>query len=124
MMLFILTISSNARTLEDIVKNGPWKAKVTFKVLDSQTLKPLPDCKITLKSSVFDKIHKKFIGKTNTEGIYIFEEKVYILNAIFEKENYYNSYAEINFNLSKFDYSKGAIYQPWNQEIVVKLRKK
>ena len=119
-MLCIITITVNANS---IIKNGPWKAKVTIKVLDSQTLKPLQNCKVTL-TSYFDKnIYDKFKGHTDLKGLYIFEGKVYVLKALFKKDGYYNSYTDINFNLSKFDCSKGAIYQPWNQEIVVKLRK-
>ena len=125
LLIFILILTATiAVNASRIAKNGLWKAKVTFKVLDSQTLKPLPDCKIILKSSIYDKVRNKFTGNTNTEGMYIFEDKVYILDALLKKDGYYSSSTEINFNLSKFDYSKGAIYQPWNQEIIVKLGKK
>ncbi len=120
MMLLLITITVNANR---IAKNGPWKAKVTVKVLDSQTLKPLPDCKVTM-ISLINKVHKKYIGETGNKGIYVFENKVYNLKAKFTKEGYYNSYTEILFDNSKFDFKKGSIFEPWNQEIVVKLRKK
>ncbi len=119
-MLLLITITVNAN---DVVKNGPWKAKFTIKVLDSQTLKPLPDCKVSISSTIYSRTQNKFIGKTDTAGIYIFNDKVYSTRAYIEKDNYYGSSTDVNFD-HHFAYRKDSVFKPDNQLIVVKLRKK